>query len=370
MYLPTGNWSDIDFFLDLNDSVVDFFDDNTDYGNFSDYDLELRQVLKAAAHEPNTESFRDLIALLVVLTSILGLIINFFILIISVWNIRGDYRLFIANLAAVDIACALLYAFMGYVNLTENDHHHISSAIMSYLAFSFYGSFGILIFALIPVSVSRVMAASKPKVYDQFFSGRSALLFCIVSDLLPVVLLCIICVARHDIAKWLFFGYAVLTVIAHVVTFVANTMVFRMVARHISVVQCLHDRVRLLETKQVALATCAQAVLPLICQIPAFLTLSSALLLVRPLTNANLIFITQLWLAASPLFDGLITLFVIKQYRIQTIAFFSLVFRTECCGGVPQKKSITANVVAEQHHLSSMYSSSIIPLKKIRVIRT
>jgi hypothetical protein len=39
-----------------------------------------------------------------------GLIINFFILLISVWNIRGDYRLFIANLAAVDIACGKCFS--------------------------------------------------------------------------------------------------------------------------------------------------------------------------------------------------------------------------------------------------------------------
>lgn len=71
MYLP-GNWTEADLFFDLNDSVVDFFDENSDYGNFSDYDLELRQVLKAAVLEPNTESFRDLIAMLVVSTSILG----------------------------------------------------------------------------------------------------------------------------------------------------------------------------------------------------------------------------------------------------------------------------------------------------------
>jgi hypothetical protein len=129
----------------------------------------------------------------------------------------------------------------------------------------------------------------------------------------PVILRAIICVARHDVAKWLFFGYAALTVVAYVVTFVSNTLVFRLVARHISVVQCLHDRTRLLETKQVALATCAQAVLPLVCQVPAFLTLSSALLLVEPITHGNVIVITQLWLAASPLFDALITLFVIKQ---------------------------------------------------------
>lgn len=56
---------------------------------------------------------------------------------------------------------------MGYVNLTQNDRHQISSAIMTYSAFAFYGSFGVLIFALVPVSVSRVVAASQPKVYDQ-----------------------------------------------------------------------------------------------------------------------------------------------------------------------------------------------------------
>lgn len=65
MYLPS-NWT-----LEFNESVVDFFDENTDY-NFSDYDLELRKSLRAAAYEPNADSFRDLIAMLVVSTSILG----------------------------------------------------------------------------------------------------------------------------------------------------------------------------------------------------------------------------------------------------------------------------------------------------------
>lgn len=110
MPLPL-NWTENAVLLEFNESVVDFFDENNDYyGNFSDYDLELRQSL--AAHEPNMDSFRDLMSMIVVTTSILGLIINFFILIISVWNIRGDYRLFIANLAAVDIVCGLFLLFM------------------------------------------------------------------------------------------------------------------------------------------------------------------------------------------------------------------------------------------------------------------
>lgn len=122
--------------------------------------------------------------------------------------------------------------------------------------------------------------------------------------MLPVFLLCVICITRHDVAKWLFFGYAILTVFAHVVTFFANIMVFRMVsysetvfcllefdynnclilqvARHISVVQCLHDRTRLLETKQVALATCAQAILPLVCQVIYIPTNSNNCLFLGP----------------------------------------------------------------------------------------
>ena len=50
-------------------------------------------------------------------------------------------------------------------------------------------------------------------------------------------------------------------------------------------------------------------------QVPAFLTLSSALLLVRPLSSTTLIWLTQLWLAASPLLDSLVTVLVIKPYR-------------------------------------------------------
>ena len=64
---------------------------------------------------------------------------------------------------------------------------------------------------------------------------------------------------------------------------------------------------------------------------PAFLTLSSILLLVQPLTNGKVIVVTQLWLAASPFFDALITLFVIKQYRTQAVAYFCNIFIAKKC---------------------------------------
>lgn len=110
-------------------------------------------------------------------------------------------------------------------------------------------------------------SAHFPKLIFQLFSGKGPMLACFVSDMIPISLLAVICVARHDVAKTLFFGYAFLTFAAYAVTFVSNSVVFRIVANHIRVVQSLQDRTRLLETRQVAIATLAQAVVPLVCQV-------------------------------------------------------------------------------------------------------
>ncbi|KAI6218449.1 hypothetical protein M3Y95_01165400 [Aphelenchoides besseyi] len=327
----------------------DYFVNSTDLN-----DVEIHLALRAA-YQSDPEIFRTLIAVLVITTAFLGLVTNAFTMYISI-NIQGDYRHFIANLAMVDIVCALLYMFMGYVNL---DRSHISSTLMAWSAIAYYGSFGLLICALIPISISRVVAASQPKIYDQYFAGRRAVVICLASDLIPLFLLTVISFARHDVAKWLFFAFALLTVFAHVVTFVSNILVFRMVALHISVVQSLHDRTRLLETRQIALATLIQALVPLLCQVPAFLFLSSALLLVQPITHENVIVTTQLCLAASPLFDALISLFVIKQYRITTAQFCSRFFHVDCCI-LPRQKS---SIIVEQHALTSFYS----PIPTVRV---
>lgn len=54
---------------------------------------------------------------------------------------------------------------MGYLNFC--DGKGFSMQIMIYSAFAFYGSFGVMICALIPVSLSRIVAAAKPKSYDK-----------------------------------------------------------------------------------------------------------------------------------------------------------------------------------------------------------
>ncbi|KAI1725622.1 hypothetical protein DdX_02290 [Ditylenchus destructor] len=273
---------------------------------------------------PSAPSFHLMIALMVVTAAILGLLLNSFTLLISVFYIQGDYRHFIANLAVVDIICATLFAFIGYINLTNG--RYLSMQVMTYSALAFYGSFGVMICALVPISLSRIVAASKPQAYDKLFSGKRALLVCLLADAVPVGLLTAICIAHHDVAKCLFMVYAFVTTIAYILTFLLNFLVFRIVARHIHIVQCLLDRTRLLETKQVALSTLAQALVPLVCQVPAFLSLSSAILMMEPWTNGDVIVVTQLWLGISPLLDALITIFIIKEYRIQTTAHFTTIF--------------------------------------------
>ena len=93
---------------------------------------------------------------------------------------------------------------------------------------------------------------------------------CVVCDMMPVLLLAVICTAHHDVARYLFIAYALLTVSAYMLTFLLNSLVFRIVARHIHVVECLRDKTRLLETKQVAVSTLAQALVPLVCQVGPF----------------------------------------------------------------------------------------------------
>ncbi|KAI6188736.1 hypothetical protein M3Y98_00386300 [Aphelenchoides besseyi] len=201
----------------------DYFVNSTDLN-----DVEIHLALRAA-YQSDPEVFRTLIAILVITTAFLGLVTNAFTMYISI-NIQGDYRHFIANLAVVDIVCALLYMFMGYVNL---DRSHISTTSMAWHLYLFF--------------------------------VRS----------------------------------------------------------------------------------------------PAFLFLSSALLLVQPITHENVIVTTQLCLATSPLFDALISLFVIKQYRITTARFCSRFFHVDCCI-LPRQKS---SMIVEQHALTSFYS----PIPTVRV---
>lgn len=113
-----------------------------------------------------------------------------------------------------------------------------------------------MVCALVPVSISRVVAAIRPKLYERLFAKRLVFVVCFVFDTLPVVLLVILAdpwsLWRPHPTYWLA-AYAAVTILAYLVTFVCNAMVFRKVARHIAVVECLQHRSRLLETRQVKL---------------------------------------------------------------------------------------------------------------------
>uniref|UniRef100_A0A914USY0 G protein-coupled receptor n=1 Tax=Plectus sambesii TaxID=2011161 RepID=A0A914USY0_9BILA len=261
------------------------------------------------------EHYRTLIAYLVITAAALGLLLNCFVIILSFFYVQGDFRYFIANLALVDALCAVLFAFVGFVNLGSVSRGRFSFRVLKVTALAFYGgSFGMMVCALVPVSISRLVAATRPQLYERLFTQRMVFVVCFVFDTLPLAVLIILAdpwsLWRPNHTYWLI-AHAAVTILAYLLTFVCNTLVFRKVARHIAVVGCLQHRSRLLETRQVAIATLAQAIVPLFCQVPAFLALASALVL-DPLISAEMAFVTQLWLAANPLFDALITICVIR----------------------------------------------------------
>ncbi|VDM74315.1 unnamed protein product [Strongylus vulgaris] len=221
------------------------------------------------------EYFKTAIGISVIFLAMLGILTNILVLILSFCHVTGDFGNLVANLAVVDIACGFVFAFMGFINVEDNKKH-FSFGLMTYILLAFYGSFGVMVCALVPISLSRVIALTKPHLSIWLFSGRRSLLVCVLFDLAPIALLfmvdiqlhisqMIMTVGRQERARWLYF-YAGLTVLSYIVAFLSNYMVFRIVARHIRVVQNLRDHVRLLETRQIALATFAQAIVPLICQ--------------------------------------------------------------------------------------------------------
>ncbi|CAI5455025.1 unnamed protein product [Caenorhabditis angaria] len=294
---------------------VDLFWDNSI--NNSDFQLETYK------HTHDENNFATIVGLVVVFSACFGIFANIIVILLSFSHVKGDFRLFVANLAFVDIVCGFVFMFMGYINVDRD--HHFPSVFLYYMTLAFYGSFGTMICALVPISLSRVMALSKTSLYSTCFAGRRSLFFCLVLDFLPVALLYVICVVEHDVAKPLFYMFTIITALAYFVAFATNYMVFRVVAKHIRVVQNLRDQARLLETRQVAIATLAQAFIPLVCQVPAFLSLSSVLLLSEPMSNEYIFMMTQVWLALSPLIDAVITILVIKQYRKECLTCASMV---------------------------------------------
>ncbi|PAV91591.1 hypothetical protein WR25_20754 [Diploscapter pachys] len=178
-------------------------------------------------YDTTNNDFQNVVGMSVCVSAILGIVANIFVIVLSFGHVKGDFRHFVANLAIVDILCGFVFALMGYVNVF--DDHNIPTQILYYMGLAFYGSFGIMIWALVPISVSRILALTKPVLYSYVFSGRRSVSFCLIADFLPVSVLYLICQVDHDTARWLFYGYAILTVIAYLLAFSTNYMVFQIV---------------------------------------------------------------------------------------------------------------------------------------------
>ncbi|KAL6724438.1 hypothetical protein Aduo_019329 [Ancylostoma duodenale] len=297
-------------------------------GNLANYsDIVFLEKIEDTSHEDDL--FKTIVGIAVITLAVLGILTNILVLILSFCHVTGDFGNFVANLAVVDIVCGAVFAFMGYINV-QGGKMPFSIGLMVYSVFIFYGSFGVMVCALVPISLSRVISLTKPHLSNWLFSGRRSIAICVLFDVIPIVaLICMNVTVGKEHKRWLNFAYTGLTILSYIVAFLLNYIVFRIVARHIRVVQNLRDHVRLLETRQIALATFAQAIIPLICQVPAFL---SWFTMRKPMTSWTVTAIAQLGVAANPLLDALITITVIKQYRTEALACFSSLGKSACGG--------------------------------------
>ncbi|EGT54810.1 hypothetical protein CAEBREN_30054 [Caenorhabditis brenneri] len=205
--------------------------------------------------ENGDNGFDTIVGLFVIFFAATGIFANSLVIILSLGHVQGDFRFFVANLAFMDVLCGSVFMFMGYINV--NNHHNIPSKFLYYMTLAFYGSFGIMICAIVPISLSRVLALSNTTPFPKMFGHRRLIILCLLLDFVPIGILYLICILEHDIAKLLFYLFAFITTFAYFLAFATNYMAFRVV--------------------------------------PAFLTLSSVLLLSEPITNGQVIIITQLW---------------------------------------------------------------------------
>uniref|UniRef100_A0A914W3D5 G protein-coupled receptor n=1 Tax=Plectus sambesii TaxID=2011161 RepID=A0A914W3D5_9BILA len=112
----------------------------------------------------------------------------------------------------------------------------------------------------------------------------------------------------------------VIPALALLIALAYNVAIFVYLSRHMAIVASLKNRKRLMETKQLARATCIQAVSPLLMQLPPVLGIYS-LLTTDTDTKGGQSFHWELanifWLIIlfNPFVDGLVTLFIVRTYR-------------------------------------------------------
>uniref|UniRef100_A0A914W040 G-protein coupled receptors family 1 profile domain-containing protein n=1 Tax=Plectus sambesii TaxID=2011161 RepID=A0A914W040_9BILA len=250
-----------------------------------------------------------------VIAPALGVLINLLVLIIGTFRVKGSYKHYLSNLAVIDGLFGL-----GTMLVTI-DHHFrwlivLPQSVAVVATFFCFVSIPLMSVALVPISLDRYLKMCRQTRLPRFLIPP---VVCVIFDLLPAVVMAVVnLLGFNQLADKLYL--MVIPVLALLIVLACNVAIFVFVSRHMALVASLENRKRLMETKQLARATCIQAVSPLLMQLPPLLGIYSLLATGKD-TNGGHSFYWELanifWLIIlfNPFVDGLVTLFIVRTYR-------------------------------------------------------
>ncbi|KAK0398205.1 hypothetical protein QR680_002474 [Steinernema hermaphroditum] len=245
----------------------------------------------------------------------LGICLNLLVFFIGCFSIKGSYRHYLSNLAAVDT----LFALGALITIIDFHFSHLPPWLRELAKSLCSLMIPPMSVALVPISVDRYL-----KICARNKTRRCQIpipVVCILADVFPLATLMTFKVLNFPDRLTNSFYMVIIPVSSLLIVLCCNIALFCFISRHVTVIASLENRRRLNETKQLVRATCIQAVTPLCMQLPSLLGIFSIV------TNAQitdgqhadivwyLANIFWLIIVFNPLVDAIVTLLVVRSYR-------------------------------------------------------
>lgn len=284
-----------------------------------------------------------------------GVPLNILVIYISLFNkkIEHNYKYLLANLAVCDIL------FLGALLLSNIIYLHIRSTSGNFTPFSCtlyavpqYAAGACMISAICLISVNRYFVIVRDK--SSLFEGKRMFLACLLVYI-PVPLAYVVLTFAHSVyivkdflcpsSYWFWFARELLflQILIHFIILIYSIVkLFRFLTKHLKVVRNSLQRSRLKDERSLIVAVTMQGLAPLLSCCPIVIVLFWGLLSdnswsyminevrIGPIAIGPFIFnLSMTLLEWNPVFDALLTIFCVRQYRKIVVTWFYKAFRIQ-----------------------------------------
>uniref|UniRef100_A0A914VMW6 G-protein coupled receptors family 1 profile domain-containing protein n=1 Tax=Plectus sambesii TaxID=2011161 RepID=A0A914VMW6_9BILA len=292
-----------------------------------------------------------------VVLSLIGLILSLALTIISA-IVETDYRLFVLNLAVIDVLYGFGRCLSGLLNLFPT----YSGIWCQMDGFLFWYGKSASNMALFPTTVNRFIAVFVHDYFLKISSRRFALSLIVAVDLLVLLTLIPICFVYGRLGraavgadcsiqidpeqkhKFLIFTavYFVVVIPLSILQFIMNGVVYCAVSRHKNVLEV--TRYDYKQTREIVLALLFQTASPVLIQWPFIAALGYELFDEAAVSVSNWLYYgTKDLHGIGPLVDSLLLFIMVKPYR--RVLFFWI---SSCCPRLLKKKKIESAPVIDR----------------------